>query len=107
MLTPDAPPSTLDSNVNGAGHWMLGGVVSRTVTLKLARAALPRESVAAHCTVVKPSGKIVPEAGEQVTGSAPSTASVAVGEFQVTMAPLGPVASTVIEEADCENQVSS
>ena len=44
-----------------------GGVVSLTVTLKLPSASLPALSVAEQLTVVSPSGKVLPEAGVQVT----------------------------------------
>jgi len=42
-------------------------------------ALLPCESAAGHVTVVVPMGNVVPEAGKQLTGTAPSTRSVPVG----------------------------
>ena len=57
--------------------------------------------------MVLPSAKVEPDAGTQFTGKEPSTVSVAVGEFHVTDAPFGPVASAVIEEMGRENQVSA
>ena len=65
------------------------------MTVKLPNAVLPCESVAEQSTVVVPSGKVEPEAGEQETGTGPSTISVAVA-VKVTTAPDGPVASTVM-----------
>src|SRR6478735_2783957 len=57
---------------------MVGGVTSRaTVTVNEFVAVLPRVSAAVHVTVVVPIGKLEPEAGEQPTGRAPSTRSVA------------------------------
>jgi hypothetical protein len=58
---------------------MTGGVVSTTVTVKLVDDVLLRASVAEQVTVVVPSGKVLPLAGEQVTVTAPSTMSLAVG----------------------------
>lgn len=55
-----------------------GGVVSRTRTSKLAVLAFPALSVAEQLTVVCPSRNVEPDADEHVTGSVPSTASVAV-----------------------------
>ncbi len=69
--------------------------MSTTVTVKLPVDVLPAVSVAEQFTVVVPSGKIEPEGGEQVTGSVPSTTSVAVAA-KVTAAPEGPVASAVM-----------
>jgi hypothetical protein len=48
-----------------AGHVITGFSRSCTVTVKLQRFVLPLESVATHVTVVKPTAKRVPEAGEQ------------------------------------------
>src|SRR2546421_12198564 len=64
-----------------------GGVVSLTVTLNDAVALLPAPSVAVQMTVVVPNGKVEPGGGEQLTGSVPSTLSVAVGLVYVTTAP--------------------
>ena len=57
-----------------------GGVVSTTVTMNVVVASLPLVSCALHVTVVAPAAKVVPEAGEQLTGTAPSVSSVAVAE---------------------------
>ena len=70
-----------------------GGVVSRTLTVKLAEAVLPWESVAVHVTLVVPSWNSAPEPGVQVTGSGPSTSSTAVGGTYETLDPSGPLAS--------------
>src|SRR5215208_2051184 len=59
-------------------------------------AGLPWTSTALQVTVVSPSGKVTPEAGEQLTATRPSTTSVADGSVYVTMAPAGEVASAVI-----------
>src|SRR5205823_6660576 len=72
-----------------------GGVVSTTVTLNEAEALLPAASLAEHVTFVVPSANTEPEVGSQLTGSDPSTTSVAVASNEV-LAPLGPVASTVL-----------
>ena len=80
----------------------VGGVVSTnvTVTVKLALPVFPCVSVALQVTVVVPTGKLLPEAGAHVVGSAPLTLSFAVaaghvtiavpdGEFVVPLAPAG------------------
>ena len=56
-----------------------GGVVSRTVTLKVTRPVFPLLSLAEQVTVLAPIGKVDPEFGVQVTGRLPLTRSVAVG----------------------------
>ena len=72
-----------------------GASLSSTVTLKLGLAVFPLLSADVQVTVVSPSGKVEPEAGAQLTGRGPSTASVAAG-LNVTAAPPGPVALAVI-----------
>jgi len=69
---------------------------SVTVTVNAVAAWFPCASVALQVTVVMPVGKFAPEAGEQVTGSVPSTKSVAVGLVYVTSAPVVLVATTTI-----------
>ena len=69
-----------------------GAVVSCTVTSKLLLPVLPAASVAVQVTVVVPRPKVEPEAGAHVTGTLPSTRSVALA-VKVTTAPDGPVAS--------------
>jgi hypothetical protein len=54
-----------------------GGVVSVTVTVKLAVAVLPCVSVAVQATVVRPRGKVLPDAGAQETVAA-SSGSIAL-----------------------------
>src|SRR5262245_58326337 len=77
------------------GNARLGGVVSRTVTLNPAGVdVLPAASFAVHETFVVPSANVDPDDGTQVTGSVPSTRSVAVA-VNVAVAPAGPVASSV------------
>jgi len=58
-------------------------------------AMLPALSLAEQETEVVPGGNVEPEAGVHVTGTEPSTRSEAEAE-NVTTAPLGPVASTVL-----------
>ena len=55
-------------------------------------------SVAEQVTMVLPIGNIDPEAGIQVTGTLPSTKSVAVGVVNVTVAPEELTAFAVIFE---------
>jgi hypothetical protein len=65
-----------------AGAVMLAGTVivgAVTVTVNVAVAVLPAASVAVQVTVVVPFGKVEPDGGTQVTGTVPSTMSVAVG----------------------------
>src|SRR5665213_2843255 len=70
-----------------------GGVVSCTVTVKLADPVTLWESVAEHSTVVVPSGNVEPETGAHVATIGPSITSPA-DALKVTAAPPGPVAST-------------
>ena len=72
-----APDGPVASMVIFAGTVTVGGVVSTTDTLKLALAMLPATSVAEQLIVVAPSGKVEPEAGEQLGVMAPSTRSLA------------------------------
>jgi hypothetical protein len=74
---------------------MTGPVVSRTVMLNVFVALFPAASVAEQAMVVVPSGKVVPEAGAQVTAGVAGFVSVAVA-LKETTAPLAPVASTVM-----------
>ena len=59
------------------GRLRTGSVVSSTVTVNEPLALLPEASVAVQVTIVVPSGKVEPDAGEQVTAGEGSTASVA------------------------------
>ena len=91
-----APVAPVASAVTGAGTLTDGGVVSRTVTLKLAGfEVLPWESVAVHVTVVVATGNVLPEPGEQEAPIVPSTRSLPDAE-NATVAPEAPVASAVI-----------
>jgi hypothetical protein len=72
-----------------------GAVVSRTVTVKLAEPVFEWRSVAVHVTVVVAMAKVLPEAGEHVGLSGPSTMSLAEAA-NGTLAPEAPVASVVI-----------
>jgi hypothetical protein len=53
-------------------------LLALTVTLNEAVAVLALESMAEHVTRVRPSGNRLPDRGSQVTGTGPSTASLAV-----------------------------
>jgi hypothetical protein len=74
-----APLGPVAVAVRLAGVFITGGVVSVTVTVKLASAVLSALSVDEQSTVVVPIGKVVPGLALQVTGSVPSTKSVALG----------------------------
>src|SRR5262245_65339458 len=69
-----------------AGTVITGGWFSRTITLKVDVELLPAASFAVQFTGVVPTGKFVPEAGEQTRLVTP-TASVAVGFVYVTVVP--------------------
>src|SRR5262245_17310143 len=56
-----------------------GGRSSTRLTVKVTELVLPRLSFARHVTVVSPSGNGAPGGGVQVTGTAPSTRSLANG----------------------------
>src|SRR4051794_6876127 len=74
-----APFGPAASTLMSAGSVSTGDLVSRTVTVKLPTLdVLPFASVAVQCTVVSPSGNMLPESASQLTGSVPSTMSVAV-----------------------------
>src|SRR5260370_30576626 len=88
-----APLGPVASTRLGAVMVTTGGVVSATVTVKLAFAVLPCVSVAVHATVVRPRGKVLPDAGAQETVTASSSAALAA---YVRTAPVGPIASAVL-----------
>jgi hypothetical protein len=90
-----APLGPVASAVMLPGSWSAGGVVSRTVIVKLPAAVLPAASEAVTWTTVLPSGNVEPDAGEAIVGTTPSTASTAE-VVKVTTAPLGLVASAVM-----------
>ena len=93
MITlPDGPVASATMLVGAA---MEGGVVSRTVTVKVPLAILPERSVAVQDTRVVPRAKVEPDVAEQTTTGDGSTVSVAVAE-NVAEAPLGLVASAVM-----------
>jgi hypothetical protein len=74
---------------------MTGGVVSRTVTVKLSLALFPEPSVAVQLTVVVPSGNVLPDPWLQEGVRPPLTVSEAETPEKPTLAPDGPVASAV------------
>src|SRR5438093_8402199 len=90
-----APEAPVASTVRLAGQLTVGGVVSWTLTVKVQSPVLPWASVEEQVTVVVPMANVLPLAGEQVTGSPPSTMSLAVA-VKLAAAPEAPVASTVI-----------
>jgi hypothetical protein len=89
-----APAELVASAVRFERPASTGAVLSETVIVNEAVARFPDESVAVHVTVVVPSGKVLPGAGEQTTEGAGSTLSDAVGREYETRAPEGPVART-------------
>lgn len=90
-----APLGPVASTVMLGGAVMVGAVLSRTLTEKVAVDLLSAASVAEQLTDVVPIGKVLSEAWSQVTTTEPSTASVAVA-LKVTTAPSGLVASCVM-----------
>jgi hypothetical protein len=76
-----APAGAVASAVTGPGTDTVGGVPSTrlTVTVKVAVPTLV-PSLAEQVTVVVPTAKFEPEAGEQFAGGEPATASVAEAE---------------------------
>ena len=74
-LRPSASETTAAGTALNAG-----GVVSRTVTMDVALALFPCESVAVHDTVVAPTGNVLPDDGEQAGVEPPSTMSDADAE---------------------------
>src|SRR3954466_2190512 len=90
---------TADTEI-AAGAITAGGSVSCTFTVNVAERELPFTSTAVHVTgvVVGPgsaNGNRNPEAGAQLTGSGPSSGSVAVAT-NANGVPAGPVASSVV-----------
>ena len=61
------------------GQVIVGGCVSLTVTVKVQLAVLPDESATVQVTVVVPTGKNEPEAGEHVGAPTPGQLSETVG----------------------------
>ena len=76
-----APAALVHSAVMAAGHVITGGAVVCTVTVKEQVDVFAGDawSIAAHVTVVTPTGKTEPEAGAQPTEGLESQRSVAVG----------------------------
>src|SRR2546428_13870533 len=71
------------------GRDSAGGVVSTTLTSKVAAPVLPAKSVAVQVTAVVPSEKVDPDVGGHETATDPSTISEA-DEENVTTPPVGP-----------------
>src|SRR5437773_591414 len=90
-----APDGPVASAVMSAGTVTTGAVVSPTATPKPPLPVLPAPSVAEHDTPDSPSENVLPDAGEQLTATEPSTMSLALAENDAA-APVGPVASTVM-----------
>jgi hypothetical protein len=76
------------------------GFAGSTMTVKLAVALLRASSRAEQLTVVLPTGKTLPEAGEQTTVTLRSTRSVALIDPYATAAPSAPVGVAVTSAAD-------
>jgi hypothetical protein len=79
------------------GSVRVGGVLSTTVTLKEEEAVRPALSLTVQVTVVEPGANVEPDEGVQVGVKEPSTESDAVA-VNMTVAPFGPVALTVISD---------
>jgi len=77
-------------------HAITGARVSLTVTVNDLSTLFTRESVAEQVTVVVPRAKVEPVAGLHVTGTDPSSISIAVGGMYETGAPAGLVASAMV-----------
>ena len=90
-----APLELVACTLMSDGSVSVGGVLSTTVTLKEAEPVRPALSVTEQETVVEPNANIEPDEGVQVGVKEPSTRSDAEA-VNVTTAPLGPVASTVM-----------
>jgi hypothetical protein len=88
-------PGLVACTVISAGIFKVGGVLSTTVTLNEAEPVLPALSATEHVTFVEPNANMEPDEGVQVGAKEPSTASNAEA-VNVTTAPVGPVASTVM-----------
>src|SRR5439155_24904061 len=73
-----APNGLAASATTPGGSVSTGGVVSTTVTVKPPVAVLPCASVAVQLTGVLPSANVAPAAGVHVTGTTPSTTSLAL-----------------------------
>ena len=85
-----APLDEVASTVNALGRCNVGGVVSRTSTLKLRLAVTWNELVAEQVTVcaARLSGEtenVVPDAGVQVGVIGPSIGSVAVAVYETAV----------------------
>jgi len=75
-----APFGPVASAVVLPGSASTGAVVSCMSIVKARLALLPAVSAAEQVTVLRPRGKVEPEAGEHVTTTLPSTMSWAVGD---------------------------
>jgi hypothetical protein len=72
---------------------MTGGLL--TITVKVPVPTFPMLSVAVTVTVLVPTGKVLPLAGEYVSVGVPPRLSVALAPLNVTLAALADAASTV------------
>jgi hypothetical protein len=79
-----APDALVAGTVKFPGTVTAGATVSETTTWKFALPVLFAASVAEHETVVLPMPNVEPEGGVHVTGSGPSTSSVAEAENDTT-----------------------
>jgi hypothetical protein len=74
-----APAAPVASAVISPGSWSTGAALSFTSMVKVDVLVLFRVSVEVQVTVVCPTANVLPDAGAQLTGRDPSTASFAVG----------------------------
>jgi hypothetical protein len=91
-----APVGPVASTVCVSGT-VIVGAASVTVTVNVPDVLFPAASRAVHVTVVRPILNVEPDAGEHVTGRAPSTESVA-DAWNETTAPAALVATAVAFE---------
>src|SRR5262249_4039184 len=85
----------------------LGGVVSRTVTVKPPVATLPAASCAVQVTAVVPSGDRVPGGGAQLAAPAPAASSVAVPVYGAAVPPRPPSSTVMLARPEITGAVPS
>ena len=83
----NAPDALVAAIVMFAGTATTGATLSRTVTGNTTLAVSPAWFVAEQLTIVRPIGKMEPDAGAHVTGVTPSTGSIAFA-WNVTTLPV-------------------
>jgi hypothetical protein len=83
----------------GVGHAIISGWAVVTVTANEQFAEFDEASVAVQVTVVTPTGKVEPDAGEQFTTTVPLQLSEADGAGKVTTAELCPATAPMVTGA--------